>query len=349
MIRLPNDRISKRLLPCPPDNIAPIGVKLACKEMSTNQDIVIPTKKPAMPSKEIWTWWSAITACLIALSCPAALGLEPDRNNHDGKQTPASSQKLATGPINKKSAKASPKATTKVWRLYQDTVQGPANLYIGADAVRLEFSQSQLNMVARGPKWDSIVFSPSSKNRFTLSLAILSTKGEGTGFNTNDFRFINEHNSTRLNKFTADGLVQEGVFAKTKFELKSNVLATFGTFSGSNSQEQKKPKEVRGVQYTYSRSIKLSPGAQSLITSMYKTPNLEGVPLSLILNMANSKQKYMIFRTIKVEKVPVSASFFQEPQGLKPVDNVYKVLGERFRMLEDMGRDLGLGEPFGKE
>ncbi|MGD9680153.1 MAG: hypothetical protein AB7W16_03115 [Candidatus Obscuribacterales bacterium] len=238
---------------------------------------------------------------------------------------------------------------TKIWRLYQDTVQGPVNLYIAPEAVRVEILQSQFNVIARAPSWKSIVFSPTSKSKYLLSLDDLSKKGENTGFNLNDFRFINARNSTRLADTTMGKMPVRRVKAKVHFELKSNILTTFGSFMGSSEGTMGKPKNVRGVQYFYTRAIKLDPGSQKLITSFYKTPGFDGVPVGLLLDMAETRQQYMIFRTLKIESIPCPEKLFQEPAGLKLVDNIYKVMGDRYRILEDMGRDMGLGEPFGEK
>ncbi|MBK9141981.1 MAG: hypothetical protein IPM23_05755 [Candidatus Melainabacteria bacterium] len=252
-----------------------------------------------------------------------------------------------------KSSKPGPKRTKQSektergWRLYQDTVQGPVNLFITPKAVRVEILQSQFNVIARAPSWKSIVFSPTSRSKYLLSLDDLSTRGENTGFNLNDFRFINARNSTRLPGSTLGKIPVERVTAKVNFELKSNILTTFGTFMGSSEGTMSKPKNVRGVQYFYTRAIKLDPGSQKLITSFYKTPTFEGVPVGLLLNMAETRQQYMIFRTIKIESIPCPDNLFREPPGLKLVDNIYKVMGDRYRILEDMGRDMGLGDPFG--
>ncbi|MCA9803197.1 MAG: hypothetical protein KC777_14605 [Cyanobacteria bacterium HKST-UBA02] len=255
---------------------------------------------------------------------------------------------LSLAALSAGAAEAVPKKT-KIWRLYQDTVQGPVNLYIAPDAVRVEILQSQFNVIARAPGWKSIVFSPTSRSKYLLSLDDLSTKGENTGFNLNDFRFINARNSTGLPPTTLAKMPVERVKAKVNFELKSNILTTFGSFMGSSEGTMAKPKNVRGVQYFYTRAIKLNPGSQKLITSFYKTPTFEGVPVGLLLDMAETRQQYMIFRTLKIESIPRPEKLFQEPAGLKLVDNIYKVMGDRYRILEDMGRDMGLGDPFGEK
>lgn len=275
---------------------------------------------------------------LLAASCAVGLSALSPGAAEAGPAAPK------TGPAKDKTA-----SKTKIWRLYQDTVQGPVNLYIAPEAVRVEILQSKFNVIARAPSWKSIVFSPTSKSKFVLSLETLSTKGENTGFNMNDFRFINARNSTQLAASTLSNMPVERVKAKVNFELKSNILTTFGSFMGSEEGTMGKPKNVRGVQYFYTRAIKLNPGSQKLITSFYKTPSFEGVPVGLLLDMAETRRQYMIFRTLKIESIPRPENLFQEPGGLKLVDNIFKVMGDRYRILEDMGRDMGLGEPFGEK
>lgn len=227
----------------------------------------------------------------------------------------------------------------KIWHVTHDTSDfGKVHLWIGKDGVRVELERLGCVMAATPPLWKPVLFNLNQKTRWETTLQYLKKTELYPA--VVDYSYRENWKGSKLSY----GKIR-GVDAVC-MSLNTNI--PFSPVMGSLGMAQK-TVVVRQMRYFYTKSIVVPKEALTVVTSMYRLPANAGIPLALGYTYDDGRKVWGII-LLSLKEELADRSLLECPAGYKKVSDHLSVFGQgKSKVIDDMARDLGLGEDFGKK
>jgi len=211
---------------------------------------------------------------------------------------------------------------------------GERILYISENGVRINFPVAGLNIICKKPKYEVVWFNPKNKTIKHETIAALRARSNMTP---------KEISLPRLQRTP----ITFGGVSASKITVRSSP-GTEEWLLPSYTNKTKRPQKLH-THYIVSTDIAVTPPLLLFLNTYYGVPNFGGVLLGCS-HTDTAGGTATQYSTSRVEKGKFPSDLLDVPSGYKECRTQMEVAtGPGYRdQFDDLARDMGIGEKFGK-
>lgn len=220
-------------------------------------------------------------------------------------------------------------ADDKGWVLTQkSTTLGDQYVYISSNGLKCVNPRAGFALVTHAPDWNVVLFNDKTKVYFETTLdkwkQQLSNRGLSSPMSGKSW---SKGGSAQIAGLKATEYVMRG--GATTFQM------------AVRSAQHARQVTIQGANYFVSDEITVPPKLADLLSTAYGLPPTQNVPLRL--NCVESGRPRVLLDTYHMELSAIPISYFQCPQGYKPVKSDAEVMmtDDQRQMIEDMTKEMG--------
>lgn len=213
------------------------------------------------------------------------------------------------------------------WVLTQrSTKMGDQYVYISDQGLKITNPKAGFNLVTRAPNWDITLFNDKTRCFYETTADRYKQQLQGRAQDA-------ELNNSSWAK---SGETQIFGLKATEYRMGAKAVRSRSK-SGAVST-----KSIAGAQYWVASEIAIPAKLTELLSAAYGLPTATSSCVPLRLKYSESNGEHTVLDTYRVDKTPISISYFDKPAGYKLVKSDAEVMmsDEQKQIMNDMVRDM---------
>ncbi len=232
------------------------------------------------------------------------------------------------------------------WVLRQHTPVGLYNVFIARDKVRVEEIKTHYSIVSRAPEWKVCAY----RNDKRTICEVTPQRWLSNGLFTMNERSLVKPINPGIKPTTK--ILSKIKYLEYRLPLKNTRRFSNGRIVDirgfMDSESTVKTIHSDHANFLVSPQISKNKKIIEFLGSLFVVPIGEGVPINFTIKYDNGIEHKPLM-TSRIREANLADSLFSIPRGHKPVKDVQNITtGHRSGEIDDMIRDLGLGDSFGK-
>ncbi len=232
------------------------------------------------------------------------------------------------------------------WVLRQHTPVGLYNVFIARDKVRVEEIKTHYSIVSRAPEWKVCAY----RNDKRTICEVTPQRWLSNGLFTMNERSLVKPIKPGIKPTTK--ILSKIKYLEYRLPLKNTRRFSNGRIVDirgfMDSESTVKTIHSDHANFLVSPQISKNKKIIEFLGSLFVVPIGEGVPINFTIKYDNGIEHKPLM-TSRIREANLADSLFSIPRGYKPVKDVQNITtGHRSGEIDDMIRDLGLGDSFGK-
>jgi hypothetical protein len=207
----------------------------------------------------------------------------------------------------------------------RSTKMGDQYVYVSDQGLKISNPKAGFNLVTHAPNWDITLFNDKTRCFYETTAEQYRQRLAGKGADA----------ELRSSNWSKAGDTQILGLKATEYRMGAKAVRS------KNKSGAVVTKSIAGAQYWVASDIAIPPKLTDLLSAAYGLPSSTSTCVPLRLKYSEADGSHTVLETYRVDKTPISVSYFDKPSGYKLVQSDAEVMmdDEQKQILNDMMRD----------